>query len=175
VNVDLLELAAAHLGPLCSEVVFIGGATTTLWITDPAAPPERPTEDVDVIVDISSRLELDELRMRLEDRGLDPDVESGVTCRFRHRHTRLAVDVMPTDGRLLGFTNRWYGAAIKYAVTRTLPSGTEIRATPPVYVLATKIEAFKGRGGGDFVASRDFGDIVAMIVGREEIVDDIGS
>ena len=42
-----LELAAATLTDLLPEVVFVGGATVTLWITDPGAPPVRPTKDVD--------------------------------------------------------------------------------------------------------------------------------
>ncbi|HVE68315.1 MAG TPA: hypothetical protein VNB64_07020 [Solirubrobacteraceae bacterium] len=41
-SIDLLELAADALGPLLDEVVFVGGATVTLWITDPGAPPVRP-------------------------------------------------------------------------------------------------------------------------------------
>jgi hypothetical protein len=39
VNVELLELAAAALDDLLAEVVFVGGATVELWITDPGAPP----------------------------------------------------------------------------------------------------------------------------------------
>ena len=52
-SVELLELAAAALGELLDEVVFVGGATVGLWITDPAAPAPRPTKDVDVIVEVS--------------------------------------------------------------------------------------------------------------------------
>jgi hypothetical protein len=50
VSIELLGLGAAALGDLADEVVFVGGARVTLWITDPAAPPPRPTQDVDVIV-----------------------------------------------------------------------------------------------------------------------------
>jgi hypothetical protein len=32
-------------------------------------------------------------------------------------------------------------------------------------LLATKIEAFKGRGEGDFPASRDLADIIALVDG----------
>jgi hypothetical protein len=39
-NLELLELAVAALGDLVDEVVFVGGATIGLWITDPAAPPK---------------------------------------------------------------------------------------------------------------------------------------
>ncbi|HVC07700.1 MAG TPA: hypothetical protein VND98_08985 [Solirubrobacterales bacterium] len=37
-SIDLLERGAAALGELIDEVVFVGGATIALWITDPAAP-----------------------------------------------------------------------------------------------------------------------------------------
>ena len=37
-NVELLELAAAALSDLLAEVVFVGGATIELWITDTGAP-----------------------------------------------------------------------------------------------------------------------------------------
>jgi hypothetical protein len=40
-SIELLELAADTLGPLLEEVVFVGGASVTLWITDPGAPPAR--------------------------------------------------------------------------------------------------------------------------------------
>jgi len=34
------------------------------------------------------------------------------------------------------------------------------------YFLATKLEAFDGRGGGDFLASHDIEDVVSVIDGR---------
>ena len=51
---DAVKAIANKLGPLRKRVVFLGGATTGLLITEPAAPPIRPTEDVDVIVDLHS-------------------------------------------------------------------------------------------------------------------------
>lgn len=54
-TIDLLEFGHAALGALVEEVVFVGGATIALWITDPAAPPVRVTQDVDVIVEVTSR------------------------------------------------------------------------------------------------------------------------
>ncbi len=44
----------ASLGPLCDQMVFLGGCATGLLITDPAAPPVRVTRDVDVIVEVAS-------------------------------------------------------------------------------------------------------------------------
>jgi hypothetical protein len=56
VSIALLERAAAALDDLLPEVVFLGGAAIELWIADPAAPPVRPTVDVDVVVSIGSHL-----------------------------------------------------------------------------------------------------------------------
>lgn len=42
-NLKMLEQAIEHLEPLLNEVVFVGGATVELWVTDEAAPEFRPT------------------------------------------------------------------------------------------------------------------------------------
>jgi hypothetical protein len=55
VTLELLERAAAALEPVLSDVVFLGGASIVLWITDPGAPAPRPTKDVDVVVGVTSR------------------------------------------------------------------------------------------------------------------------
>jgi predicted nucleotidyltransferase len=175
VNLELVELAAEALGKLREQVVFLGGATIGLWITDEAAPEVRATDDVDVIVAVSSRLRYAKFEEQLRGRGFEHDTESGVICRFRHTPTGLTLDAMPENPAILGFDNRWQRESIPHAVKRALPSGIEIRLVPPPYLLATKLEAFKGRGKGDFLGSRDFGDIVALIDGREELPDEVGS
>ena len=62
------------------------------------------------------------------------------------------LDVMPTDANVLGFGNRWYDVAVRTAESVQLPSGRSIRLIAPPVFLATKLEAFHGRGGGDFLA-----------------------
>lgn len=42
-SLALLERAADALDDLRNDVVFVGGATFVLWITDPGAPTPRPT------------------------------------------------------------------------------------------------------------------------------------
>lgn len=172
-SVDLLEVAAATLTDLLPEVVFVGGATVTLWITDPGAPPVRPTKDVDVIVEVTTRRAFHEFDARLREHRFAEDQQDGVICRWQHLDSDLILDAMPADESILGFENRWQGAALPHAIDRTLPSGAVIRAVSPPYLLATKLEAFKGRGRGDFMGSRDFGDIIALIDGREELVDEV--
>jgi hypothetical protein len=47
---------------------FTGGVTVGLWITDPAAREPRPTEDVDVIVEVTSRGRFADFEQRLRPR-----------------------------------------------------------------------------------------------------------
>jgi hypothetical protein len=56
VSIELLERAARELAPFADEVAFVGGATVALWITDPAAAELRRTKDVDLVVEVASRL-----------------------------------------------------------------------------------------------------------------------
>lgn len=171
-SIELLELAADALGELLEDLVFVGGATVTLWITDPGAPPVRPTKDVDVVVEVATRTAFHDFEARLRTRRFSEDQDDGVICRWRH-HGGLILDAMPSDPSILGFANQWQGAAIPHAIERELPSGTVIRAVSPPYLLATKLEAFKGRGNRDFLGSRDVADIIALVDGREELVDEI--
>ena len=48
-----------------------------------------------------------------------------------------------------------------------------IRLVTPVYFLATKLEAFKGRGKGDTLSSRDIEDILHLVDGRPELVAEV--
>jgi hypothetical protein len=41
------------------------------------------------------------------------------------------------------------------------------------YFIATKIEAFRNRGRGDFLASHDLEDLIFVIDGRSTIVEEI--
>lgn len=172
-SVELLELAAARLGELLDELVFVGGATVGLWITDPAAPEFRPTYDVDSIVEVSGREAYQDLERRLQSLGLRHDQESGVMCRFRDDQSDLILDVMPTDASILGFKNEWQTKAFPNAVPRVLPSGVEIAVVPPPFLLASKLEAFRARGQGDLLGSKDMSDIVALIDGREELFGEV--
>ena len=171
----LLELAADILGPLVDEVVFVGGATVHLWLTEAAAPPVRATDDVDVICDVTSYAEYQALAERLRERALEEAMDEPVICRWRHRESGLAIDVMPTSEDVLGFSNPWYEVGIATAVELELPSGKRIRAVAPPVVVATKLAAWLGRGGGDVLTSLDVHDIVVLIDGRPELIDELAA
>ena len=92
-------------------------------------------------------------------------------CRWRYRD--IEVDLMPTDPGILGFSNRWYPLVATTAEAVTLPSGVVIQLiTAPLFV-ATKFEAFADRGNEDLLGSHDLEDIVNVVDGRPQLVDEI--
>ena len=171
-NLPLLESVARALGPLCERFVFVGGCATGLLVTDPTAAPVRTTRDVDVVVEVVSLSGYHALERDLAKAGFMQDrSREAPVCRWIVANCML--DVMPTDERVLGFGNRWYTAAVQTAESLRLPSGRSIRLIAPPVFLATKLEAFRGRGGGDFLASHDLEDITAVIDGRPQLVDEV--
>lgn len=174
-NIHLLEIVAERLGEdLCKELVFVGGAVAGLLITDPAMPSIRPTEDVDVICQVLALTEYHHIEDRLRTRGFMQDLSRNAPiCRWRVADLRsVIVDVMPTLESILGFSNRWYPLALETAMPMLLPNGREIRlVTAPVFV-ATKLEAFAGRGKGDFLSSHDLEDLLAIVDGRATLLDE---
>lgn len=170
-NLTLLEGAVRLLQPLLDELVFAGGCATGLLITDPAAGGIRPTKDVDTITEVASYAEYATLSERLRALGLNEDhIEDAPTCRWRYQD--LIIDVMPTDERVLGFSNRWYAPAISSARHMDI-AGLRIRLITPTYFLATKLEAFRGRGNNDYSGSHDLEDVITVIDGRPEIIDEV--
>lgn len=168
--IDRVVEVAKLLGPLADQCVFVGGAATGLLLTDPAIPNVRPTLDVDVIVELTTKAELYKLEETLRAQGFAEDIDSGVICRWRH--DPIILDVMPTETKILGFANRWYPNAVQHAYERSIGE-VRIRFVSPPYFLATKLEAFHGRGNGDYMLSHDMEDLIAVLDGRLEIVDDV--
>jgi hypothetical protein len=171
-NLQLLVDAAKLLRPILGELVFVGGCTTALLITDKAAAEVRPTYDVDAIAEITSYVGYVEFSERLKALGFREDTREGAPlCRWRQQTTTL--DVMPLDGTILGFKNRWYGPAMRMAEKRELEPGLEILMVSPVYFCASKLEAFGDRGKNDYLGSRDLEDLIAVVDGRAELVGEI--
>lgn len=171
-NVAMLELVAGSLGDtLLEQLVFVGGAIAGLLITDPAMPEIRPTQDVDAVCSVVGRSNYHELGLQLRQQGFTEDQRPGAPiCRWQIGE--ITLDVMPTDEQILGFANRWYSLAIETANTHSLPSGRKIRlVTAPVF-MATKLEAFHGRGPRDLRVSHDLEDLIAVIDGRASILQE---
>jgi hypothetical protein len=171
-NLRQLIDAAQLLRPLLHELVFVGGSVTGLLITDQAAGAPRTTFDVDAIAEITSYAQYVEFGERLRALGFAEDTSVGApVCRWVYQRTVL--DVMPLDEKILGFSNRWYRAAMGTAATQRLADDLEILVVTAPLFLATKIEAFKGRGKGDFSTSHDLEDLISVIDGRAIIVEEV--
>ena len=171
-NLEILEICAHALGPLCDELVFLGGCVTALLITDAASPPVRVTRDVDVLAEVATTAEYHKLEKQLRKRGFEVDSSKDAPiCRWAGHGVLL--DVMPTDERILGFGNTWYGSAVSSSVPYMLPNGARIHLIDPVHFIATKLEAFAGRGKNDFVMGHDLEDVICVIDGRPELEQEI--
>lgn len=163
-----LTSAIQKLAPLLDRIVFVGGCAAGLLITDPAAAPIRPTLDVDAIVELASYSDLIALEEQLQRLGFQHAVTEGApVCRWIQQE--LILDLMPTDPSILGFSNRWYRQAMQEAVIAQIGNYRIRLITAPCF-LATKLEAFFGRGQRDYRMSRDLEDTIAVLDGRPEIV-----
>lgn len=172
---NMLETVARALGEdMLERVVFVGGCTTGLLITDDFAKEEvRYTDDVDLIIDVIGFSGWAEFQGKLREKGFRESIEDGVICRMRLGE--LKVDFMPDDREILGFSNIWYTKSIENALDYSLSDDLTIRLVSPPFFIATKLEAYLGRGNDDPLASHDLEDILNLVEGREELVEEIGA
>jgi hypothetical protein len=162
----MLNFACEALGELTDELVFVGGATTCLYVDLNIADEIRPTEDVDCVIEIASKKEYDSFQDKLRKKGFAHDTSNGAPiCRFTF-HNILVLDVMPNDEKILGFSNSWYKEGIQNKELRQL-SDKKIYVFSLPYFLASKFEAYNGRGKNEPRLSSDLEDIVLVIDGIE--------
>src|SRR5579862_4075980 len=173
-NLESLTLIAHRLEELCDEVTFVGGCITGLLITDKAAPDVRFTVDVDCIINVVSKPGYYSLAEKLRQKGFK-EMSSGNHPICRWDCDGILIDVMPTDKSILGFSNKWYKDAQSNAISKTINDSMSIQVISAPYFLATKLEAFKDRGKQDFLLSHDLEDIISVVDGRPEIVNDISN
>jgi len=171
-NYELIDFVAEGLGEaFLAEVAFVGGCTTAMLVTDAVVLDDiRFTDDVDLVIELAGISAWQQLTERLAARNFKITGEDEVNCRFRFND--IVVDVMPSDPEVLGYANRWFVEGLARADKFTLPSGTAIQVFKPTYFLATKLEAFNGRGGGD-PYHKDVEDIIVLIDGRPELLEEV--
>lgn len=175
INIEQLKVIARALGDLLPKVTFLGGCTTALLVDPAARFGVRQTQDVDVIIDVATYLAYQDISQQLRALGFVEDTQ-GPICRWLWRGDgrELLLDVMPTDESALGFSNIWYPDAMRLSQQVQLEPGLFIQAVSPVYFLATKFEAFAGRGKGDYF-SQDMEDIVFVLENRSSIQHEINT
>ena len=170
---QMLEEVAEALGEeLRTQVAFVGGCTTVLLITDEYTLESiRGTDDVDLVIHLAGTTDWYRLEETLKHRGFKNTGQDSVTCRLRLGN--LKVDFMPTEQKVLGFANTWFIGGLENAVDYTLPNGTLIKVFAAPWFLAAKLQAYQGRGRGDVLMSNDIEDIIALLDGREELIEEV--
>ena len=106
-NLAMLMRVVDRLGPLRERLVFLGGAVTELFITQPGGPGPRQTKDVDVVIDVVNLGEYSEtLRDQLVALGLREDTREGApVCRW-HGLIRLVTPACFIATKLAAFGDR---------------------------------------------------------------------
>ncbi|RZK39855.1 MAG: hypothetical protein EOO90_17380 [Pedobacter sp.] len=165
--VRIKAVSEALLG-LKQEFVFVGGATVSLYNSNPEIASDiRPTDDVDVIIELATYGGYAEIDEKLRALGFKNDIASGVICRYQIQG--IIVDIMPTEPKVIGFSNKWYPDGFANAIDFKLDVDSTIRIFSLPHFMASKWEAFKGRGKNDYRSSKDFEDFVYVL----ENVDDL--
>ena len=167
-NLAMLIAMAQAMGPLCEQVVFVGGCATGLLVDDAELMDVRPTEDVDAIVEVASLVAYHRVADKLMDRGFKQTMADN-TPPFRWYWNRMQLDLVPLDEKVLGFANRWYRVGFDAALAVELAGGLKLRHLSAPHFLATKFEAFKDRGNNDVYLSHDLEDIMSVMEGRSTV------
>jgi len=170
-NIVRIKAVAQCLKGLNNLYVFVGGAAVSLYSTQKAlAENIRPTDDVDVVIELATYADHSLMEDKLRALGFVNDIESGVICRYTIQG--IIVDIMPTSSDILGFSNRWYPEGFSNAIPYKLDDETEILIFSLPYFLASKWEAHKSRGG-DLRTSRDFEDMVYIFENCKDFDDQL--
>ena len=173
-NLALLVGMAQAMGPLCEQVVFVGGCASGLLVDDAGLMDVRPTEDVDAIVEVATLAAYHGLAGQLMQRGFKQTMADN-TPPFRWYWNRMQLDLVPLDEKVLGFANPWYRVGYEEALTVELAAGVTVRHLSAPHFLATKFEAFKDRGQNDVYLSHDLEDIMTVMEGRSAVVQEIAA
>ncbi len=169
INLKVVEKVALKLGELNEQVIYVGGAVVSLYVTDEGAEQPRPTKDIDISVQISTYSEMDKLRELLASKKIYPAPTE--TVMYRYSYEDILIDFIPYEETPLGPTNSWLKPGFKKAYS--IPIGdAEIKILPVSLFLATKWEAFKNRGS-DPRMSHDFEDLIYIIDNNLNLVEDV--
>jgi hypothetical protein len=170
---------ALALGPWRERVVFIGGAIAPLLQTDPPFPHVRATDDVDAVATTANYTEHAQLEQCLRDAGFRHASVMGTDQRTQHAHRWVSpagvlFDLVPSGEHLGASGNKWDTIAIETAVT-TAVDGVEIRHVNAPGFLVLKWAAYLDRGADKPMDSIDIEDIVALLVSRPPILEEIAA
>lgn len=168
-NINRIEIIAEGLQELVTEAVFTGGACIQFYVSNPKLRDYRPTKDIDCIVKIYSYSEFAKLSDRLRHLGFKNDTSENAPI-VRWIYKGVYVDTIPEESSVVGYRDiKWFKEGKIYTIEKELPSGKRIKILSLSYFLATKLEAWQDRGGGDFLADPDIEDIISILDGTDDL------
>ncbi len=165
INKEIIIKVASALNDLNDDVIYVGGATVSLYINDPAADDVRSTKDIDISLQILSIPQLEEIRQQLIGKGFSQSADLGVICRFKLEN--ILVDVMSTKAIGWAPANPWFADGFEKR-EMALVDDHKIQIMPLPYFLASKFSAFGDRGGNDPRLSKDLEDITYILDNRTD-------
>ncbi len=176
-SITAIVSVALALGAWRDRVVFIGGAIAPLLQTDPPFPHVRATDDVDAVATTVNYTEHAKLEQFLRDAGFRHASLMGTDRQTPHAHrwvspTGVLFDLVPFGEHLGASGNKWDAIAVQTAV-RTVVDGVEVRHVSAPGFLVLKWAAYLDRGSNEPMDSADIEDIVAVLVSRPLILEEI--
>lgn len=143
-------------------------------VDHPEVTQFRRTKDVDVVVAVITYNEFAQFEERLRRNGFNHDTSEGAPiCRWIVDGCK--VDIMPAEPAKLGMNTRWFPEVLRLAILKDLGDGCSTSVVSPSMFLATKLEAFKDRGKGDYYSSHDLEDITTLVDGCASIADEVNA
>lgn len=164
----MAEVAKA-LQQLKHNMVFVGGAVVSLYADDPAADDIRPTQDIDIALNIINFSHWEKVQAQLGALGFYPDPFGHAICSYKYKD--IPVDIMAAEDGPLGPANRWYKMGFEN-LWMAKAKDQEIKILSAPCYLATKFEAFNDRGS-DYRTSHDIEDIIYVLDNRIGIGEEI--
>lgn len=169
INLGVVAEVAEALKELKDNMVFVGGAVVSLYTDDPAADEIRPTQDIDLTLNIVNLTQWSHIQEKLGKLGFHPDPYGHAICSYKYKD--IPVDIMSAEDGPLGPANTWYKVGFKNLWTAKAKN-QEIKILSAPCYLATKFEAFTNRGS-DYRTSHDMEDIIYILDNRINIVAEI--
>jgi predicted nucleotidyltransferase len=169
INIAVVAEVAEALQHIKDQMVFVGGAVVSLYTDDPAADEIRPTQDIDMTLNIVNLSHWEKVQEQLGALGFYPDPFGHSICSYKYKD--IPVDIMASEEGPLGPANRWYKMGFENLWTAKAKD-QEIKILSAPCYLATKFEAFNDRGS-DYRTSHDIEDIIYIVDNRVGIVEEI--
>lgn len=167
----LLAQISTKMDALGLHYAFVGGSIVEFLLDHPGLSPVRPTDDLDLIVEIVAGRNYAEVEQKLRTAGFEHDMSVGAPiCRWLHGG--IIIDIMPTDGALIGLNTAWFAEALATARPHVI-GGVSVPLISPVAFIATKLAAFADRGRNDYLGSHDLEDIITVVDGRADIASEV--